>query len=199
MRNRFFLAGLWLGGLSGHVYAEEISLVSGFYRSQDNTPGFKESKISLGGRYGFVMNEERRFWFIDAGVTSTSYSGDDAPKGGSGILLGGGQQYFFRNFGKAIHTFLAWSAGIKSDSSADKIEKTDTTALYYAGDAGFRFDYSKTFFMDIEAQLFESALNRTIKVTPNAGGDGRETKVTELQVASFNGANSLRFGLGMAF
>lgn len=199
MRIRCTCLFMLLMGISGPAFADEVSLLSGFYRSQDDSPGFKQQSLSLGGRYGLQPTEDRRFWFLDADVRSTSYSGDNAPKGASGFQLGAGQKFFFRNFGKAIHTFLAWSAGYQSDSSANATTETKASGIYYAGNGGFRFDFSKTFFMDMEAQFFSSSLLRTTKTTTNPGGVTTESKVTELQVDTFAGADSLRFGVGMIF
>jgi hypothetical protein len=199
MRIRYTLVFMLLMGFSASAFAEEVSLLSGFYRSQDDSPGFKQQTLSLGGRYGFLPAEDHHFWYVDAEVRSTSYSGDNAPDGASGILLGAGQKYFFRNFGKAIHTFLAWSAGFRSATSSDATTKTESSGLYYAGNGGFRFDFTKTLFMDMEAQLFNSSLVGTTKTTTQPAGTTAESKVTELQVDTFSGVDSLRFGVGMIF
>jgi hypothetical protein len=185
-------------GFSGSAFASEVSLLSGFYRSTDD-PGLKSSTISLGGRYGFTPSEDRTFWFLDLGISSTSYSGDNAPDGASGVTVGGGQKYFFRNFGKAIHTFLAWSAGFRSETNADATTKTESSGIYYAANGGFRFDFTKTLFMDIEAQFFNSSLMGSRKTTTNPGGIQTESKITELQADTFTGADSLRFGVGYIF
>jgi len=199
MRLTYSLILLMLAGISSSLYADEVSLLSGFYRSQDNSPGLAQKTISLGGRYGLEPNEEKRFWFFDLNVSSTSYSGDAAPDSSTGIEIGAGQQFFFRNFSKATHSFLAWSAGFKSASSADDDSKRESSGIYYRADAGFRFDFSKTFFVDVAARLFDSSLTNTETDKPFAGGAETKTKVTELQMDTFSGADSLKFGVGMVF
>ena len=198
---RFVYASLLLGllGISSSLYAHEVSLLSGFYNSAENTPGFKQQTVSVGGRYGLSDDESRNFWFVDAGFSSTSYSGDNAPDGGTGLTLGGGQMYFLRNFGKFIHSFISWSAGYESGNSADTNSKTESSGIYYAGNAGFRFDFSKSLFIDIEAQLFRSSLTRNVKTTNTTSDTTQETDSIEVYAKTFSGADSLKFGLGMKF
>ncbi len=186
--------------LGPKVYADEISLLSGFYDSQENDPGIKAQTISLGGRYGLAMNpEEKSFWFIDGGLSSTSYSGDNAPDSATGFRLGAGQKYFFKNFTKSIHSYLTWAAGFVSENSSDATTDTETQGLYYAGSGGFRFDFTKTIYFEIDARFFESLLTGSTKRTVTATGVTAETKRTQLLVDTFSGADSLSFGVGMIF
>lgn len=200
MRCRNLLVLMILLPFAPTVYADEVSLLSGFYNSTENDPGIKAQTISLGGRYGLAMNlESKYFWFVDAGVSSTTYSGDNAPDSANGFRIGGGQKYFFKNFTKSIHTFLAWAAGYRSESSGDNASETKSSGIYYAGSGGFRFDFTKSIFFDIEAQFFNSSLMGSTKTTTNATGTSVETKTTQLQVDTFSGTDGLVFGLGMIF
>lgn len=199
---RFFkhLLLLCLVGSSVPAFADELSLLSGVFRSQEDDPGFKRQEISLGGRYGFEMAPEARDnWFIEARLASVSYSGDNPPDDSTDITVGGGQVYYFRKFGKGIRSFLSWFAGINKASEAAVGTKTETTGLVYSGNAGFRFDFSKSIFVDVEAILFTSALQETRKTTTTATGVETETKRTELFADTFSGSDSLRFGVGMVF
>lgn len=199
MRGSSILAVFFAALLATSVHADEMSLLSGFYRTQDDTPGFKQRTLQLGGRYGFAPAKDKHFWFFDAGVSSTSYSGDGAPDGASGLRIGLGQKYFFHNLGEFVHTFLAWSAGYRNESSADRTTKTKASGLYYAGNGGFRFDFSKSIFMDVEAEFFNSSLMSSVKTTTTATGATAETKTTQLQADTFSGVDSLRFGVGLVF
>lgn len=199
---RFFKYSLLLLllGSSGPAFADELSLLSGFFRSQEDDPGLKRQEISLGGRYGLALNTETRsLWFVEARLASISYSGDNPPDDATDLTLGGGQVYFFRNYGKAIHTFLSWFAGLQTSSSATGNTSTESTAIVYGGNAGFRFDFSKKIFVDMEANLVTSALTRSTKTKTDATGAETESKATELYVDSFSGTESLRFGVGYIF
>ncbi len=74
-------------------FAKELSLMSGFYRGQDGDGQPTKREISIGSRFGFDI-VERTMWYLQARVTSTSYSGDNAPDGSTGLLLGGGPYFF---------------------------------------------------------------------------------------------------------
>ncbi len=203
MRSLYSLALLASVATSGLAFADEISLVSGFYRSTDNDPGYKTQTIDIGGRWGFgVAGENRHFWFLDLGLSNSSYSGDGAPDGSSGFQIGAGQKWFFTNLSSSIHTYLAWAAGYKQDTVNGIGTKDETSGLYYAGDAGFQFDFSKRIFFTAEAELFNSMLTGNHKVTTtSATGTSTETKTstTELHASTFSGADSLRFGVGLYF
>lgn len=191
---------LMLLPFTSNVYADEVSLLSGFYDSQDNDPGFKRSTISLGGRYGLDMDlEGKYFWFIDAGFSSTSYSGENAPDGSTGFNGGAGQKYFFKNFGKSIHTFLAWAAGYRSESSEDNTRELESSGLYYRGHAGFRFDFTKSIFFDIDVRFFDSYLVGEVESTNSGTGAKQTTKSTQLRVDTISGTDGLTFGVGMLF
>lgn len=199
---RFFKHSLLLLllGSSAPAFADELSLLSGLFRSQEDDPGFKRQEISIGGRYGFEIDQEARTnWFLEARIASVSFSGDNPPDDSTDITAGAGQVHYFRKFAKGIQSYLSWFAGVRSSSSADVGTKTESTGLVYAGNAGFRFDFSKTVFLDLEANLFTSALQETTKTTTTATGVETESKRTELFADTFSGVDSLRFGVGMYF
>jgi hypothetical protein len=183
-------------------FAKELSLMSGFYRGQDGDGQPTKREISLGSRFGFDI-ADRKMWYLQARLTSTSFSGDNAPDGSTGILLGGGQYYFLKTFDKGIHSYLAWLGYFMNESNSPAAgTEIETNGLFYAGSAGFRFDFTKSFILDIEVQFFNSGLTTKSTTTNTAGGVSTETstKRTELFAQSFaGGTNSMLFNLGYQF
>lgn len=183
-------------------FAKEVSLMSGFYRGQDGDGQPTKREISIGSRFGFDI-VERSMWYVQARITSTSYSGDNAPDGSTGLLLGGGQYYFLKSFDKGIHSYLAWLGYFSNEKDSPNVgTEIETNGLFYAGSAGFRFDFTKAIIMDLEVQFFNSGLTSKTTTTTTAGGVSTETstKKTELYAQSFaGGTNSLLFNLGYQF
>src|SRR6478735_7167748 len=124
---------LFLLGFANLGFAKEVSLLSGFYRSQESDGQPSKREISIGSRYGFDI-ADRSMWYVQARVNSTSYSGDNAPDGGTGLLLGGGQYYFLKTFEKGIHTYLSWLAAFINDKdSPSAATEIKTNGLFYSG------------------------------------------------------------------
>ncbi len=193
---------LFLLGIADLAFAKELSLMSGFYKGQsgDGQPTRKE--ISVGSRFGFDITD-RTMWYLQARVSSTSYSGDSAPKGSTGLLLGGGQYYFLKSFDKGVYSYLSWLAYFKNQEESTSATTTvEENGLYYAGSAGFRFDFTKTIVFDIEVNFFDSGLTSKSTTSTTTGTSTTKTtqKKTELYAQSFaQGTNSLLFNLGYQF
>ena len=195
MKLRWILGILMCGAFAPVLTAEEVSLVSGFYRSSEVDGGIGQSEISLGGRYG-LDPEDKGFWFFQGSITQTSYSGDNAPDSGSGFRIGGGKRYLQPKLSKRLTPYLAWVVEIASDKQGDQNQQTESTGVFYSGQVGLRLLLSGDFFVDLEAILFQSALTATTKVTDNNGNEV-ETSRTELYVDSFSSFNDVVVSLGM--
>lgn len=196
------LSVLFLLGFANLGFAKELSLMSGFYRGQDGDGQPTKREISIGSRFGFDI-VDRSMWYAQARITSTSYSGDNAPDGSTGLLLGGGQYYFLKSFEKGIHSYLAWLGYFMNEKDSPNVgTEIESNGLFYAGSAGFRFDFTKSIILDMEVQFFNSGLTSKTTTTTTAGGVSSETstKKTELYAQSFTGGtNSLLFNLGYQF
>jgi hypothetical protein len=193
---------LFLLGFANLGFAKELSLLSGFYRGQDGDGQPTKREISIGSRFGFDI-VDRSMWYLQGRLTSTSYSGDNAPDGSTGLLFGGGRYHFLKTFEKGIHAYLAWLAYFMNEKDAPNAgTEIETNGLFYAGSAGFRFDFTKSIIFDMEVQFFNSGLTSKTTTTTTAGGVSSETstKRTELFAQSFaGGTNSLLFNLGWQF
>ncbi len=198
---RLSLSILILSFFSGSAQATDLSLISGFYKKSAPDVGNGSSQFSLGARLGFGSSQQSRQWFAQANFASTSYSGDGAPAGETSLALGGGQIYFLKNFGGA-RSYLSWLLAFQNNETSNtNVTKLKSSGLFYGGNAGFRFDLSKDFFLDLNAQLFTSALVATDTVETSAGGTTTktETKRTEIYLDTLGGVNDLTIGLGLEF
>jgi hypothetical protein len=166
---------LFLLVFAGPGFAKEVSLMSGFYRGQDGDDQPTKRQISVGSRFGFDI-VDRSMWYVQARITSTSYSGDKAPDDSTGLLLGGGQYYFLKSFDKGIHSYLAWLGYFSNEKDSPNVgTEVETNGLFYVGSAVFRFDFTKFIIMDVEVQFFNSGLTSKTTTTTTAGGVSTET------------------------
>lgn len=191
---------LLLLGFSNIGFAKELSLLSGFYRGQEGDGQPTKREISVGSRFGFDITD-RTMWYLQARVSSTSYSGDNAPDGSTGLLLGGGQYYFLKSFEKGLHSYLSWLGYFQNDKDSPAADtQIETSGLFYAASAGFRFDFTKDIILDIEVQFFNSGLTSKTTTTTGTPAAKTSTKKTEIFAQSFaNGTDSLLFNLGFQF
>ena len=199
-----------LVGLSSvpQTYAWELGMASGFYQHEKNKSDGKDAggktTISLGARIGDVI-EGPYHWFAEPIITMRSY---DAPEGGkaasdsTSIALRGGARMYFPEFSDSWTPFLSAQAAIANQKDADGTMETETSGLLYGASAGFRINFHKRLFFDIECSLFENALFATVKKEPidsSSGTKKSETTTTELLVDSRGSVSSTKFGIGMKF
>ena len=175
--------------------SEDISVVSGVYRSSAVDGGISETETSIGLRYGLKVVSKSQ-WFVQAKLSSTSYSGDNAPDGGSGFQVGGGQKYFYRSFSNRITPYLYWLALFINDNTASNTTETSSQGIFYGGHAGIKFNFDKSIFVEFGSTLFFSALNSTVTVKNSATGDEVKTTRTELYVSSIGDIQSMTISLG---
>jgi hypothetical protein len=178
-------------GFASTLKAEEVSFVQGFYKSNEVDGGTESQQISLGGRYGLDPKDDV-YWFAQGSLTQTSYSGPNAPDGGLGISLGGGQRYIMPRFSSRFVPYFSWLAEFRNT----KAGQTETNGIFYSGQAGLRLLYSPKFFVDLEATIFSSALTSTEETSNGAGGQTKTTK-TELFIDSFGSINDMVVSMGM--
>src|SRR3954468_13710252 len=100
---------LVLLGFANLGFATEVTLMSGLYRGGAGVGQPTKREMSVGSRFGFDI-VDRTMWYLQARVTSTSYSGDNAPDSTTGLRLGGGHYYFLKSFDKGVHCYLSWLA-----------------------------------------------------------------------------------------
>ncbi|MFK7823076.1 MAG: hypothetical protein AB8G05_02905 [Oligoflexales bacterium] len=190
---KLFLACIFTFSFS--AMADDLSLLSGVYRSSEIDGGISETETSIGARYGLKIFSKAQ-WFVQARLTSTSYSGDNAPDGASGFEVGGGQKYFYRSFSSRIVPYLSWLGLFSSASSANATTETSTQGIFYGGQVGLKFVFDKSFFVDFESSLFLSALNSTSTVKNIGTGDEVKTTRTELYVDTIGEVQNMVVSLG---
>jgi len=193
---------LFLLGFANLGFAKELSLLSGFYRGQEGDGQPSKKEVSIGSRFGLDITD-RSMWYVQARISSTSYSGDNAPDGSTGLLLGGGQYYFLKSFTKDLHSYLSWLAYFENEKDEPNATTSiERNGLYYAATAGFRFDFTNSIVFDMEVQFFNSGL--TAKQTTSTTVAGVTTKTTETKTEFYAqtfaaGTDSLLFNLGYQF
>lgn len=194
---------IWLGIAPSQLsFAHDLSLLSGFYRSDKLENGPESTEISFGARYALRPAKDQSQWFVRGEVASLSYSGPNAPEGATNFLLGGGKLYYIKKMASDIRSYLAWEASFLSrKDQAGGGSELESSGLLYAGHAGFRFDMNKGFYFEIDAQLFESALIATETTRDATATPAVESKRKRMEVylESFSGVEDLRFGLGYVF
>lgn len=201
------------------LFAAEVSLVSGLYRSKEDKVGGqdqgKETIINAGGRYADELGV-RLFWFGEGDLTLKSYtagSSGDSPSNSTGLSAGGGVRYYFDKLGETISPY-AYGKGLfrnekgvaRSPGSPDYVE-TETNGLFYSGHLGIRFSLDTDFFFEVETPLFESALFATtettrVNFTTAAGTTTKtttesETNRTELYANTTGAFADIKVALGM--
>ena len=197
------------------LIAAEISVLSGIFESAEtetnNDNKIGETTLEVGGRYATDV-VERYNWMIEVLLRTTKY---DAPKGrpdpddDNSFSVGAGRRFYFLNMSENIRPLFQMRAGLNNASSskttntgaAISTTKKESTSLYYAADAGFRFDVSPDFFYEIEVPLFQSSLYGIEKQSSGDGAAKVETKTrrTDLYVRTYSPLTSARFGVGMRF
>lgn len=197
------------------VQGAEVSLMSGIYKQADyETDGDdagKESTIDLGTRYGDKLDEDTT-WYGQGRLTMRSYEEgelDAAPSNSTSLSLGYGTRFDFDSFTETSFPYLTLLGEYKNDKRADingnSFTETEKNGLYYSAGVGVRVGLTIDVFLDLESQLFESALFATEKTeTTTVAPDGSETssesetQKTELFVDSFEGFfNSVTVSVGM--
>ena len=201
------------------LVAAEISVLSGVFQSAEtetnNDNKIGETTLEVGGRYS-TDTVDRYNWMIEALLRTTKH---DAPKGSAdpdddnSFSIGVGRRFYFLNMSENIRPLFQMRAGLNNTSSGSSTSVTtgttttvstvekESTSLYYAADAGFRFDVSPDFFYEIEVPLFQSSLYGVEKESNGNGTTKVETKTrrTDLYVRTYSPLTSARFGVGMRF
>lgn len=197
------------------LIAAEISVLSGVFQSAEtetnNDNKIGETTLEVGGRYA-TDTVERYNWMIEVLLRTTKH---DAPKGSpdpdddNSFAVGAGRRFYFQNMSESVRPLFQMRAGLNNSSSSQttgsgttiSTAKKESTSLYYAADAGFRFDVSPDFFYEIEVPLFQSSLYGIDKQSTGEGATKVETKTrrTDLYVRTYSPLTSARFGVGMRF
>jgi len=197
--------------------AGELSLVSGFYRSEkskiDGDDAGKESTIDIGGRFADLF-DTRTQWFAQGLLTMKSYDAgknDKAPSDSTSLALGGGIRYYFNKMAEDVTPFAYGLAQYKNQKDAEQnttgFSESESNGLFYGAAAGIRLGIDADFFMDLETTLFDSALfatdeTETTSVNPANGQTTkvkRETSKTELYLNTSGAFQNVLVALGWRF
>lgn len=203
--------------LSATAQAAEVSLLSGFYRSEDDkvekaSAGGK-TEISVGGRFSEPI-QGHLFWFGQGDLALRSYRKGDrpaAPGDSTSLTATGGVRWYFNKLSEVISPFAEGYGAFQNDKDAtfrgNGFSETEKNGLYYGASFGIRFSLQKEFFVDFSTNLFESALFATEKTeeTSVSTANGTTTtttttsehKKTELYVNSRGFLQLMTVGLGM--
>jgi hypothetical protein len=200
--------------LAGSASAAELSLVSGFYRtesaeSQGEDTG-RKTVIDVAGRFSEVLDGPV-FWYAEGSVSLKNYSrgaASAAPDSSTGIAAGGGLRYYFAKLSDSWAPYGLAYGRVQSEKDATYqvggFTETDKNGLYYGTNFGIRLNLQREFFVDFETPLFKSALFATEKEETTTYGSPNTTseltrKKTELYVNSAGAFSDVLVALGMRF
>lgn len=175
------LVGLLFSSVS---YSSEISLLSGFYKSNKDESSFDTTELSLGGRY--LQNWEGNLDFygqIRFESHSFSAEGNNAkPKDNTGIDVEFGIRKSLNAFSPRLIPYLSGGIGVLNDKAVaiNNTSITKRSGIVYNGKIGVKIKLGEKYFVDLETPLFESNL----QVTDKTGNS--EVKKTEIFASSFN-------------
>jgi hypothetical protein len=192
--------------------AMDLSFLTGVYQSEEQKvageKGGKKSAIDVGGRVSDQL-DTNMVWIGQGGLELKSYSAPKngkAPSNSTSLSAGGGMRYYFGKWSEAATPYLQSIAQYKNQKDATMngaagYTESETSGLFYGADLGVRFGLDMDFFVDFEAQLFESALFATEEsVSYDTATDTKtETETTSIALhGSSTGAfSSLVIALGM--
>ena len=194
-----------LSGVSSSLSAAELSLMKGFYQSTKVRDGLETTNISLGARFLDGMGGKMA-WYGDFSLSLKSYSApSNEPGNKTDINVGGGVRMKLAPLTEKITPYISGGLFYKTETVDLVWSPVATTwkqesGLFYNGGLGMHFLLSTDFFMDLESNLFTSALagkeTTTTKATP-----GGETKVevdrTDLFVNTVGAFDKTTVALGI--
>jgi hypothetical protein len=204
--SKFWITAAAVVGLSNHAFAGEISLMKGFYQSSKERDGLESTNISLGARYLDSMGGKMA-WYVDFSLGIKSYSApSNEPGNQTDINGGGGVRMKMPALTEKIIPYIAGGLFYKSETTAPNWSPTATTwnqesGLFYGGALGLHFLLATDFFMDLESNLFTSALAgkvTNIHKTPTGETKG-ETDSTDLFVDTTGAFDKTTVALGLKF
>jgi hypothetical protein len=207
------LAIMCFAALPSSGRAADISLVNGFfYKTADKVDGKNAGSTSLfglGARYHEDMGGDLG-WYGRGDLAMRSYSAADgrkAPGSSTSILIGGGVRNYFKPFAAGVVPFVGAGGDVRSQKSAEfsgsGFKETESSGLYYEGNAGIRAGLDSDFFVEVEVPLFVSPLfasTKEVSFTDLTGTEVKEeTSSSSLWVDSSAPISQVRFGLGYKF
>jgi hypothetical protein len=197
-----------------NAQAAEISFVTGLYKSQESeaeTGGTsadtgKKTTIEAGARFSDQL-DANLFWFGEGLLSLKSYDKGDlpeAPSDSTSLGLKGGVRYYFSKLSETVSPYANGYGAFKNEQDGEAqgtdIIDREKNGLYYGADFGIRLSLGPAFFVDLETNLFESALfaTETEETTPATGAkSSNETKKTELYADTSGAFDSVVVALGM--
>jgi hypothetical protein len=199
----FFLGSL-LFSASSVATSAEVSLINGFYKSEKVTDGLETTVIQLGGRYTDYLSA-RMAWFANVTLALKTYSASaNEPESMNDIELGGGAKQFFPRLSEKLTPYVSAGASYKTLSgqpswSSASTSWSEESGIYYRGDLGLRLNFDENAFIELETNIFNSALTakekRVVK-TPTSKNESTVDRV-ELFVDSVGSFNNVTISAGM--
>lgn len=204
---RLFVIVMMMFAVSPEVFAAEFSSGSALYSSEkyktDGTNAGSRSTIDFTGRYADFYEGQMDF-IAQGGVILNSYdapSGGKAPSNSTSIILGGGLRLNFDSIGERVRPYALAVGSYKNVKTANitgaGYTETETSGLYYGASVGLRLVLDQYFFVDLESELFESALMGVVKTENNTGTGETETTSTDLHVDGRGNLNEVKIRFGM--
>lgn len=203
----------WLPFHSHTSFADDLSLISGIYKSEDVDNGVESSELSVGGRY--VMNQNPDYYdlafYAQGSMAIKSYSGTNSPSNSTDITLEGGARYYFRPITETLIPYGSAGIGLMNktvvtDSDSTKTETREYNGIIYNASFGLHLTLDDNFFIEFETQLFQSNLfmNEKEEQITTVNGNTTTTKTderskTELFGDTQGAFNSTTIGFGMVF
>ena len=181
--------------------ADEISLVQGVFKNRASPGGFRESTLSAGGRYSQPW-DDNIFWYGEAQLGFRTYSGGGelTPSDSTSIKVGGGARYYFDHYSDRVIPFamgrvhLARLRDAESGRGFQGLTERTETGIFYGSDLGVRFSLNDDFFVDIETEVFTSALyskesNEISRVSQRGIRESKNARGSRSELA-FNTSNA---------
>ena len=193
-----WIAPLTFLAASTAVFADEVSLVKGFYRSQNVKDSYDTSIISGGARYLLTPPKGQDFaLFFEGSLALNSYSGTGAPSNDTSIDIFAGVRKYLTNIGESVQPYVAVYGGYANENSGDSRTGTHVaiSGLVYKGAVGLKLSSHDGFFIDLETSLFNSSLFATEKRT--TGNTEIDITHKDLYIDTAGAFNTTTIGLGM--
>jgi hypothetical protein len=186
LKRMLLIVGL---AVAANSHAAEISVVSGLYKSEKKKVAGEKtgsnSTFGLGARYAESLGDNY-FWFGDGKLTIRSYdeaADFEAPAGSTSLDLGGGLRYDLADYSKIVVPHLLGRMSFLNEKtgeiSAPNAIESEKNGLFYEAAVGLRLDLSSDFYIDLDCQLFKSALFSTVS---SQGSDGTKTETTHFDL-----------------
>lgn len=214
VRKTLFLCAVAFMGAGSQALAADISLVSGFYKSESSKSEGKSlgssSLFGFAGRFHDDLSENLS-WYGIGGLQLASYSAADgrkSPDNSVSLTVGGGIRHYFKPFGAGVVPYASGGGRVANDRSAkfttSGYTEINDSGLRYEAAIGVRAGLDESFFAELELPLFDNALfgvrkEVTVVEGPPVTETKKETTYNQLWVDSSGQLLEARIALGYKF